>query len=243
MLQYCSGIAHEFASRRNRVRNFVTNHNLSSGTANETILRNFLAQMSSGRYKVGQGFIYQSSESIKVSKQCDIMVYDHQDYPLVHSESGIDIVFPEAARMVIEVKTKLTSKNLKDALENIASAKSINFSINGVVFAFQSLKESTIIENLRIYAKDLDIHQAPIAILILDKGIIIHRWPGTELGGLSNTFCIRKSKNEMVIAFLLLHFFDVEMQGIWGGAAIQNLLQKMLDEHTTQYDADIIIGT
>lgn len=246
ILQYCAGTAKEFDARLNRVRNFVTRHNLSSGTANETMLRNFLGQLSSKRYSVGQGFIYAMSKSPKVSKQCDILIYDHENYPLVHSESGIDIVFPNSVRMIIEVKTKLTSDELKGALENIASARKINYTINGVVFAFQSLSENTILKSLRSSARNLEVETAPISILILDKGLIIHRWPGTELGGTGKYFSIRQSKNQeraMVIAFLLLHFYDTQMQGVWGGASIQNLLHEMLEEFTTKYADDIQIGS
>ena len=75
MLQYCSGIADEFAARMNRVRNYVTKHNLTSGTANETILRNFLTKLSSGRYRIGQGFICDPTTPDAVSRQCDILVY------------------------------------------------------------------------------------------------------------------------------------------------------------------------
>lgn len=246
ILSYCSGTAREFEARLNRVRNFVTNHNLSSGTANETILRNFLAQLSSKRFSVGQGFIYAMSESPKVSKQCDILVYDHENYPLIHSESGIDIVFPESARMVIEVKTKLTSDTLKDALENITSVRKINLTINGVIFAFQSLSENTILNSLKINSKNLEISTAPISILILDKGLILHRWPGSDLGGTGKAFSVRQSKDrtsDMVIAFLLLHFYDTQMQGVWGGASIQNLLQEMIEQYTIKYSDDIQIGS
>ncbi|MFZ5902322.1 MAG: DUF6602 domain-containing protein [Chloroflexota bacterium] len=247
ILQYCSGVAKEFEARLNRIANFVTKHNLSVGTANETILRNFLIQLSSGRYKVGQGFIYALATTPKVSKQCDIILYDHLSYPLIYSESGIDVIFPQSAKCVIEVKTKLKSDTLKTALENIASARKLNHAINGVIFAFQSYSENTILRNLKRQVKELglDVDTSPISILILDKGLIIHRWPGTELGGTSKAFSIRQSKNHdnnMVIAFLLLHFYDVQMQGVWGGASIENLLQELLKQQTIKYADDIPIG-
>jgi hypothetical protein len=40
--EYCMGVAQEFEARLNRIRVFVK-HNLTSGTANEIILRDFLA--------------------------------------------------------------------------------------------------------------------------------------------------------------------------------------------------------
>ncbi len=114
MVQYCSGIASEFEARLNRVRTFIPDHNLTSGTANEIILRDFLARFSTGQYRVGQGFICVPTASDLVSKQCDILVYDCHNYPLVHSEGEVVLIFPQAAKIVIEVKTRLNKKDLKD---------------------------------------------------------------------------------------------------------------------------------
>ncbi|MCB0202204.1 MAG: hypothetical protein KDI03_19220 [Anaerolineae bacterium] len=243
MLQYCSSIADEFESRLNRVRSYVTKNNLSSGTANETILRNFLSELSSGRYRIGQGFICDPAIANAVSKQCDILVHDYQHYPLVHSESGIDIVFPQSATMVIEVKTRLSTNDMKEALANIESAKRLNRAINGVVFAFTSSTERTILNRLTVFSQNLSSRTAPIAILLLDKGLIIHRWPGTELGGTSNVFFVRKCEKSVVIAFLLLLFYDVQFQGVWGGAKIMNLFQDMLENQTSRFSDDIQLGS
>ena len=242
MLQYCSSIADEFEARLNRVGSYVTKHNLSSGTTNETILRNFLSQLSSGQYRIGQGFICNPAAPNAVSKQCDILLYDYKNYPLVYSESGIDIIFPQAAKMVIEVKTQLRTNDLKQALANIESAKQLNYTINGIVFAFKSPKEQTTIHSLQVFSQSLNAHTAPIAVLLLDKGLIIHRWPGTELGGTSNVFFVRKSKKSAVIAFLLLLYYDVQLQSVWGGASIMKLFQEMLESQTSRFSDDIPLG-
>ena len=243
MLEYCSGIADEFLARMNRIRSYVPKHNLSSGTTNETILRNFLKRLSSGRYQVSQGFICDPTAPNSVSKQCDILVYDYHDYPLVYSESDIDIVFPQSAKMVIEVKTKLTSRSLKGALENIESARKLNKMINGVIFAFDGSSGNSIVNTLQRLSSDISPETAPIAILVLEKGLIIHRWPGTPLGGTSELFVTRKSENNAVIAFLLLMYYDVMMQTVWGGASIMNMLQMLLDKQTTPFVNDIKIGS
>ena len=105
------GSADEFLARLNRIRSFVPEHNLTSGTANEMLLRNFLSEYSSGKFALGQGFICEPTIPDRathhlVSKQCDIIIYD-RDYQLVHSEGEVKVVWPQAVRMVIEVKTKL----------------------------------------------------------------------------------------------------------------------------------------
>jgi hypothetical protein len=73
MIQYCSGIASEFKAKLDRIRTFVPDHNLTSGTANEIMLRDFLSRLSAERYRVGQGFICAPTASDSVSKQCDIL--------------------------------------------------------------------------------------------------------------------------------------------------------------------------
>ncbi|MBC8263735.1 MAG: hypothetical protein H8E47_06395 [Anaerolineales bacterium] len=246
MVQYCSGIAKEFEAKLNRIRTFVPDHNLTSGTANEIILRDFLAHLSTGRYVVGQGFICSPTASDLVSKQCDILVYDHHDYPLVHSEGEVVLVFPDAAKMVIEVKTSLDKKALEDALENIRSAKQLNYTINGVVFAYKSPNPETVIGHLQQYTRQLSMKHAPTAILLFDKGVIIHRWSGTgtELGGGENLYEVRVSKNEdsaIVVMFLLLLFFEVQLLG-WGGASVANMIKRMLEDRTDTIAENVQIG-
>ena len=235
MLKYCSSIAKEFEARLNRISVYVPNHKPSVGAANEIILRNFLSQLSTGQYSVGQGFICDPTESDLVSKQCDILVYDAHSYPLVYSEEEIKVVFPQSVIMLVEVKTGLPKRDLLGALENIRTAKQMNHILNGVIFAFESPHEDTVIKHLNESLVDLPLAHTPIAILLLKRGTIIHRWPGTELGGGESPFrvCVSKKRNSgVVIAFLLLLFFDVLMHGVWGGAEIVNLGRKLLDENT-----------
>jgi len=246
MVQYCSGIANEFEARLNRIRTFVPDHNLASGTANEIMLRDFLTRFSTGHYRVGQGFICAPTASDSVSKQCDILVYDHHNYPLVHSEGEIALVFPQAVKMVIEVKTRLNKGTLTDALENIRAAKQLNdTTIKGVVFAFKSLRQETVIKHLQQYPERLPMKHAPIAILLFDRGVIIHRWSGTELDGDENLYQVRASKdgdNAIVMAFLLLLFFEVQMRGAWGGADIVNMMRRMLEDRTDKLAENVQIG-
>lgn len=137
IIEYCLGVSREFKARLNRMRVFVK-HNLSSGNANEIILREFLSSHAPGNYHVGQGFICTFSETYEASKQCDILVYNQNDYPLIHSDGPIKIVWPQSARMVIEVKTNFGKNDIKTALENIELMKKLNERITGIIFAFNS---------------------------------------------------------------------------------------------------------
>lgn len=119
--EYCVSVAKEFQSRMSRMRVFVQ-HNLSTGTANEVILREFLSKHASGNFEVSQGFICDPSEKKSVSRQCDILVYNKNRYPVVYADGPIKVVWPESVAMVIEVKTTLLKKDIESALENVISA-------------------------------------------------------------------------------------------------------------------------
>ena len=235
MLRYCSSIAKEFEAKLNRVRFYVPDHKPTSGVANEVILRDFLNRLSTQEYKVSQGFICDPCAPEIVSRQCDILVYNQFRYPLVYSEAGIEVVFPQAVRMVIEVKTGFGKRDLQQALDNIRIAKQMNFLINGVIFAFKSPNAETVIRGLKEFSRDIPLQYSPIAVLLLDKGVIIHRWPGIELGGGENPYrvCHTKQKeSSVVIAFLLLLFYNILMMETWGSASIWNMIKALLEVET-----------
>lgn len=179
LIGYGNSIADEFSARLSRIRSFVPNHNLTSGTANESILRSFINEFLPKQYAAGQGFICDpvSSDGL-VSRQCDILIYNQADYPLVHNEGDVKVVWPESARLVIEVKTTLTKKELNNALKNIKSAKAVNqrtpIRIGGVIFAFQSkMSSGGIIENLKEFRSKNPGSLAPNAIIILNNPFIL----------------------------------------------------------------------
>jgi hypothetical protein len=94
-------------------------------------LREFLSKHAPGNFDVSQGFICDPSDKKWVSKQCDILVYNKNHYPVVYAEDSIKVVWPKSVAMVIEVKTSLEKKDVTEAIENIRSAKRINTSIVG----------------------------------------------------------------------------------------------------------------
>jgi hypothetical protein len=169
-------------------------------------------------------------------------VYDRHSYPLVHSEGEVALVFPQAVKMVIEVKTRLNKGTLQLALENIRAAKQFDHSMCGVVFAFNSQREETIIKHLRQYPQPLPMEHAPTAILLFNRGVIIHCWHAMQT---KEHYEVRASKDKdsaTVLAFLLLLFFDAQMEGVWGGANIVNMNLRMLEHKTEQIADDFQIG-
>ncbi len=251
MLSYCVRIAEEFQSRLSRVEAFVK-HNLTSGTANETIFREFLAAHAPASFVVGQGFICDLLDSGEVSRQCDVLVYEQNHFPLIYSDGSIKIVLPRAARMVIEVKTRFTKKDVHSALKNIESAKQINPYINGVIFAFKSPSLNSVIKSLESYPLKISDKHFPTVILLLDKDIIIHRWSWQRNRELElnpqasfSSFSIRKAKNEqkgLTVACLLSLLFQSTESEIYESDII-NMLVEMFDEYTIKTAKDIVIGS
>lgn len=252
MMDYSTGIANEFLARLNRIRSYVPDHNLTSGTANEMILRNFLAKFSTGKFAVGQGFVChpaippQHSDSVPhVSKQCDIIVYD-RDYPLVHSEGEVKVVWPQSVQMLVEVKTNLQKDDLDKALENIASAKSVPYmrTTPAIVFAFDSMSPGTVVKHLRNYQSELHVNYYPTTILLLNQGVILHRWV-PEISHSTDVYQVRKGisdKRATVMAFLMMFFFDIVIGNKVGGSEVVNMLAQLLEHRTDKILDNFRIG-
>jgi hypothetical protein len=263
-IDYCMSIAHEFQARLDRLRVFVANHNLSSGTANESILRQFLSLHAPSDINVGEGFICDPFEGEETSKQCDILIYDQANYPLVYGDGPIKVVFPGAARMVVEVKTTLNRTTLGQAIENIVSAQRVcasNYYFQGVIFAFNtSVRLGTMLDNLKKHPRPT---YAPRAILLFDKGILIHRHSflrlresGTvELDAWGKPqsplypYAVRRAKADnkeerhaAIVTFLLLVYFEaIRARGLLESTAINAIVEAM-EEHTELLDDQLYIG-
>lgn len=238
LVEYCVGIAQEFQARLNRIQVFVK-HNLTSGSANEDILRDFLTRHTPNAFQVGQGFICNPLQENSVSRQCDILVYDQNRHPAVYDDGPIKIVWPDSVRMVIESKTQFKKRDIKTAIKNIASAKEIErieenlVDFNGFIFAFHSVRLETVKKHLERCLTLFPKKNRPDAILLFDKGIIIRRSPE------ANHYSIEKAiddshKGAIILTFLLLHFFDV----VWrpAGVGLAEVLRQLQIKYTENMD-------
>jgi hypothetical protein len=93
----------------------LTEHNPELGRLNETHLVRLLRDYLPPKYGIGTGFIACGGPAARQSPQCDIIIYDAlNNSPLYKSDAWS--IFPiEMVYGVIEVKTKLTVKTLKEA--------------------------------------------------------------------------------------------------------------------------------
>lgn len=245
-LSYCQTIAQEFESRVSRIKSFVS-HALSTGTANETILREFLSSHVPKKFDVGEGFICNPFATNEVSKQCDVLVYNQDDFPLVYAVGSIKVVLPRAARMVVEIKTGFAQADIESGLSNIESAKQLNPYLTGVVVAYTSLALSTVMGHTENAASKISEEHLPTAILLLDKDLIIHRWhwlrekEHEENRNLpQGPFSIRRAKgseNGLALTFLLSLLFLATESELYESDVV-NMLLDMFEKSTLKVTTD-----
>ena len=154
---FSATIAGELESLSERIR-YIIEHGPSVGTYRENLLQNCLKKHLPERYHIATGFI------LGLSNQIDILIYDSIDYAPVFREGDLVIVPPESVRAVIEVKTKITSSNLKSALNLLDSVSYFDDNqppfFRGI-FAFESSQnEKRLHQEIVSFYTDLEAQSA-----------------------------------------------------------------------------------
>ncbi|PSV28113.1 DUF6602 domain-containing protein [Photobacterium sp. GB-56] len=145
---FFSSHSHELQSKMKRLDFLIgRDHWLSVGNYKEELLRILLKQLLPKRYEISTGFILAldpDGKEIK-SKQQDIIVWDSVDYAAIFRDGDFVIVPPEACRVVIEVKSTLTSDTLKKAMlasdgifDFVRTPHIQNINISKYIFAYGS---------------------------------------------------------------------------------------------------------
>jgi len=100
-------------------------HSLSTGEAREFVLRELLRHYLPAKLGVEKGIIVSSIRDELPSKQIDIVIYDKLNMPALYAAENLRVFPIEGVYGVIEVKSKLDSKTLKRAIDNIRSVKKL----------------------------------------------------------------------------------------------------------------------
>ncbi len=176
-------------------------HSALKGAEAEWIVRRFLSDHLPKRFDIGSGFILDPKDSL--SKQMDVVVYDALNCPVFRVSDSASIYPSDNVAAAIEVKSRLTKKELEDSAKKIRSAKRLakskgpkvqeigensswatvdisqsQFDVQhtiGIVFAFSSaLKLTTISNHLdRIIREQGGLGHHIDFVVVLDKGMII----------------------------------------------------------------------
>lgn len=112
--QYWTGVASQLQVEAD-VFSRLVEHNGEAGRANELALARLVSQLLPGHLDVGTGVVFDSEGNR--SKQADLVVFDRGAQPQILAQST-QLLFPvETVRMVIEVKTTLSSAEIVEVAE------------------------------------------------------------------------------------------------------------------------------
>lgn len=200
LAKYYEGILNQLRGEVDFI-NEVFHHQGLKGEGNETALRNLLKKFIPRKYGIGSGIIIDREGT--PSRQCDIIIYDNQNYPELLSLTSVHIYPVDFVCATIEVKTSLDSKQARTAIENITSVRSLKFIEDsfrtfptdavseitkdttlweenrtippiGIVFAYRS--NTVNYETFANWFKNKDVEETeywPSHIFCLDQGVII----------------------------------------------------------------------
>lgn len=176
------------------------------GEANEEIVRQFLRQYLPKTLDIASGILVDSSGA--QSRQLDIIISDTAKTPIFFQSGHIRVIPAECAYAVIEVKANLDKEELEKSYQNMKSvkklAKTAFFKAGGViinavnlygkewdywptnhfVFAYESSNLDSIVTNLNGLQNADEVHQRIDTICVLDKGVILNRWPDGKVSAL-----------------------------------------------------------
>lgn len=130
--RFLQAIADEIVSKSNRIE-LLINHNVTKGNYREELLRGIFKKYLPKKYEVATGFIE------GCNRQCDILIYDSQNFSPLFREGDVVVLPEKAVRAVIEVKSTLDSGQLKDAMNllwDVARHRNTPAPIFKGIFAF-----------------------------------------------------------------------------------------------------------
>jgi hypothetical protein len=137
LTSYAALIGDSFASRINLPAQILRDaHDPSLGRYKERLLMDLISQFIPRKYEVGTGFVLFPKEKFPESEvpdgydvfnrsdhiashQCDIIVYNANDFPVVFKDGDFAVIRPESVRSVVEVKGTLDSKQVKSSVDKL----------------------------------------------------------------------------------------------------------------------------
>jgi hypothetical protein len=156
-------------------------HRGEKGTAREDIIKAFVSQYLPDSFGIARGIIIDADDH--QSNQQDVFVYDKSVTPKLWNTDNVSIVPIECVRVIVEVKSVLTTAELVKAVENVISVRSMKrtylggYNIPqypfGLVFAYESqITLDKQIETIYEMLKESSIDHFPTLITTLNRGTI-----------------------------------------------------------------------
>ena len=120
--KYYEGITRQLRAEVD-VINALFSHQGEKGAGNEEALRSIVRSFVPERFGVGTGFVIDKNGT--PSRQCDIIIYEKQQYPSLFSMTSLHMFPVDIVLATIEVKTTLDKSKATEAIANIASVKEL----------------------------------------------------------------------------------------------------------------------
>jgi len=121
-LDFQKSITEELSIIRDRVRYLIGDrHYGEDGRYKEAILKNIIRKFLPTNISIGTGFIVSTGKGDKISRQLDIILYDNTR-PVLFSEGDFIITTSYNVRGIIEVKTRMTTGNLRTVVNSFDQA-------------------------------------------------------------------------------------------------------------------------
>ncbi len=147
------------------------------GSEREAVLKSFLSAYLPTRYGISSGEIVDYEGN--TSHQCDLIIYDHYNCPLLLAGRDVRIFPAESVLAVIEVKSVLSAREIEDSIVKIRDLKNLtreNGPIPGIIFAYKSGWENEpimrTVAELQKHYRQLQGHQLVDLLCILEDGLI-----------------------------------------------------------------------
>lgn len=180
-------------TRFNDIRELIQ-HEGMKGERVEGEVRRFLLEFLPKRYEYGSGIVIDSSGSeVDRSRQEDILIVDKLFHPRLFLDEEPTVYPVEVVYCGIEVKTTIDGDSLRQAINNIASLKRLQFSREtvtyvrggsiiasettaplGVIFSFDTPIRSaeTLLRHYADSLHDIERNAWPDFICILNRGLL-----------------------------------------------------------------------
>jgi hypothetical protein len=134
MQSFFSHVSAQLLSEAQLANDWLANrHWGEAGRYMEGVLKRFLDSYLPQRFACGTGFV---SDGSRVSKQCDLVIYDCMECPLLFRSNEFVVADKSAVRAVVQIKGTMKRDELPDAVANIQSVKAIGGDIFGAIFSY-----------------------------------------------------------------------------------------------------------
>lgn len=164
---FAASFAHELEESANRIAQII-GHGGVVGSYREDLLRILIQRHIPQRFHAATGFIEGNP------KQLDIVIYDQIDYAPLFRADDLVVVPSEAVRAIIEVKSNLTTNELKEALDHLLQARPL--ALNGPpvftgIIGYKGAQESSLLAAFKEFHSFDDDGFAENQVVMMDDMI------------------------------------------------------------------------